>query len=79
MPVEPGDLGEQTDQFICQKYKGVISSALSLSVTQPGMCLKALNWFSLPVTKCPEIEKWNFDNVPVWRKAQALTVSGTVH
>jgi hypothetical protein len=64
---------------LCQKYKGVISSALSLSVTQPAMCLKALNWFSLPDTKCPEIEKWNFDNVPAWKKAQALTVSGTVH
>ncbi len=56
---------------LCQKYKDVINSALSLSVTQPAMCLKALNWFSQPEIKCPEIEKWNVEDIPAWRKAQA--------
>lgn len=64
---------------LCQKYRDVISTALSLSVTEPAMCFKTLNLFSQPEIKCPEIEKWNFDNIPVWRKTQAATVSGTVH
>jgi hypothetical protein len=64
---------------LCQKYKDVINSALSLSVTQPALCLKALNWFSLPEIKCPEIEKWNFEDIPGWKNIQTATVTGTVH
>jgi hypothetical protein len=64
---------------LCQEYRAVIGTALSLSVTEPAMCLKALNWFSLPVTKCSDIEKWNFEDIPAWGKAQAAAKSGTVH
>lgn len=60
---------------LCREYKAVINSALSLSVTQSARCLKVLNCFTLPDTKCPEVEKWNFDNTPTWE----ATVSGTVH
>jgi hypothetical protein len=64
---------------LCQEYKDVISTALSLSVTSSALCLKALNWFSLSEIKCPEIEKWNFEDIPVWKNIQAATVTGTVH
>jgi hypothetical protein len=64
---------------LCQKYGEVINSALSLSVTQSGMCLKVLNWFSLSEIKCPEIDKWNFEDIPAWKKIQAASVTGTVH
>lgn len=64
---------------LCHKYKNVISSALSLSVTQPAMCLKALNWFPLAETICPEIEKWNFEDVPAWNKTMLDAASGAVN
>ena len=57
---------------LCQKYKATISSALSLSVTTSMMNLNALNWFSLPETKCHEIASWNFGDIPAWRKAQTV-------
>lgn len=56
---------------LCRKYESVISLSLSLSITLSAVCLKALNWFPLPEVKCIEVEKWNFDNVIIWRKAQA--------
>jgi hypothetical protein len=65
--------------FLCQKYKSEIGSALSLSVTNSAMCLKALNWFSWPHIMCPEVERWNFEDIPTWRKARAAAASGTVH
>lgn len=64
---------------LCKKYKDVINSALSLSVTQPAMCFKALNWFSMPEIKCPEIENWNFEDIPAWKKIQTAIAAGTVH
>jgi len=57
---------------LCQKYEATISSALSLSVTTSMMNLNALNWFSLPETKCHEIASWNFGDIPAWRKAQTV-------
>lgn len=57
---------------LCQKYKETISSALSLSVTTSMMNLKALSWFSLSETKCDEVARWNFDDVPAWKKAQSV-------
>jgi hypothetical protein len=57
---------------LCQKYKATISSALSLSVTTSMMNLMALDWFSMSETKCAEIARWNFDDVPAWKEAQAV-------
>jgi len=56
---------------LCHKCEETISLALSLSVTMSALCLKALNWFSVPEVRTPEIERWDFDDVPAWRKAQA--------
>ncbi len=64
---------------LCQKYGATISSALSLSVTTSAMNLKALNWFSLPETKCADVAHWNFDDIPAWKKAQAAVSSKMVH
>jgi hypothetical protein len=66
--------GGQDDAFIrglCHKYEETISFALSLSVTMSALCLKALNWFSLLEVRTPEVERWNFGDIPAWRKAQA--------
>jgi hypothetical protein len=57
--------------LLCNEYKSTLSLALSLSVTHSALCLKALNWFSLSETKCPAIDRWRFDDVPAWRKANA--------
>jgi len=54
---------------LCHDHSDAISLAMSISVTTPALCLKALNWFSLPEVKCPSIERWNFDNIPAWKKA----------
>jgi len=64
---------------ICEQYRKVIDSCLSLSVTQPAMCLKVLNGFKLPEIKCLEIEKWNFEDIPEWKNIQAESMAGTVH
>ena len=55
---------------LCHKYEETISLAMSLSVTMSALSLKALNWFSLPQVNCSAIERWNFDAVPAWKKAQ---------
>ncbi len=64
---------------LCQKYEGAIELAMSLSVTVSALCLKTLNWFSLPEVRCPSIERWNFDDVPGWRKARDKLSKGPVH
>lgn len=58
-------------RHICHKYKRTIGIALGLSVTLSALCLKTLNWFSLPEIKCTAIERWDFDAIPAWRKVQA--------
>jgi hypothetical protein len=63
---------------ICHKYERTIGYCLSLSVTLSALCLKALNLFSLPETRCPQIERWDFNAIPAWRKAQAAASRGTV-
>jgi hypothetical protein len=57
---------------LCKKYEDTISSALSLSVTTSMVNLKALSWFSLSETKCDEIARWNLEDIPAWKKAQAV-------
>jgi hypothetical protein len=64
---------------LCKKYERPIGTALSLSVNASALCLKALNWFSLPVVNCAAIEQWNFAGIPAWRKAQASASRGVVH
>jgi hypothetical protein len=64
---------------LCREYEPVISDCLSMSVTTSVLCLKALNWFSLPEVKCEEVGRWNFDDVPAWRKAQVAASTGIVH
>ena len=54
---------------LCRKYDAIISTAFSLSVTTSAMNLKALNWFSLPETKCADVTDWNFESIPAWREA----------
>lgn len=54
---------------LCQNHSDAISLAMSISVTTPALCLRALNWFSLPEVKCPSIDRWNFDDIPAWKKA----------
>ncbi len=60
---------------LCDKYKEAINDALSISVTMSALCLKALNWFSLPEVRCAEVERWNFGDIPGWRKAEAAALS----
>ncbi|PYV96740.1 MAG: hypothetical protein DMG89_16500, partial [Acidobacteria bacterium] len=72
----------QDEAFIralCHKYEEAISLAFSLSVTMSAVCLNALNWFPLPEVRCAEIERWKFDDIPAWRKAQARASGGSVH
>lgn len=64
---------------LCLKYGKTIDFALSLSVTMSALCLKTLNWFSLPEVQCASIERWNFDDVPGWRKVQVKLSKGQVH
>jgi hypothetical protein len=59
------------NRALCQEYEAAISSCLSLSATTSALCLKALNWFPLVEVQCPDVEHWNFDDVPAWQKAQA--------
>jgi len=64
---------------LCDQYREAIAYALRLSVTMSALCLKALNWFSLAQTRCAEIERWNFDDVPAWRKAEAAALGSLVN
>jgi hypothetical protein len=64
---------------LCREYEAVISSCLSLSATTSALCLKALNWFSLAEVRCPDVEQWNFNDIPVWQKAQAIASRGIVN
>lgn len=66
-------------EYICREYAETISLALSLSVTTSAVCLKALNRFPLPEVRCPSVEGWNFDDVPLWSKHQSALSSGVLH
>jgi hypothetical protein len=57
---------------ICRRHHDVIELALSLSVTASALCLKTLNWFSLSEVWSPRLERWNFNDIPAWRKVEAL-------
>ncbi|MBI4465387.1 MAG: hypothetical protein HY647_11840 [Acidobacteria bacterium] len=57
---------------LCQKYACTIQFAMEMSVSVSAICLKVLNWFPLPEVKCSSVERWNFDDVLLWRKVQAL-------
>lgn len=61
---------------LCQKFEKTIELAMSLSVTVSALCLKTLNWFSLPEVRCTSIERWNFDDVPAWKKVRAMLSEG---
>lgn len=74
-----GGQDETMIRALCWKYEETIGSAMRLSVTVSALCLKALNWFSLPVAACPAIERWNFDDVLLWRKMQGAQSRDTVH
>jgi hypothetical protein len=62
---------------LVQKFEKTIQFAISLSVTASALCLKTINWFSLPEVRCPSIERWTFDDVPAWRKAWAALSNGS--
>lgn len=66
-------------QALCREYEPVVTDCLSLSVTTSVLCLKALNWFPLSEVKCDDVERWNFDDVPAWRKARVAASAGIVH
>ncbi len=66
-------------QALCHEYEAVISFCLSLSATTSALCLKALNWFPLAEVQCVDVERWNFNDIPAWRKAQAAASRGIVH
>ncbi len=66
--IKDGD-DESRIQRLCHEHSDAISLAMSISVTTSALCLRALNWFSLPQVKCPSIERWNFDDIPAWKKA----------
>jgi hypothetical protein len=76
-------LGEGNDETeirsLSKKYETTINFTMSLSVTLSALCLKALNWFSLPEVSSTSINRWNFDDIPRWRKAQAAITDDTVH
>lgn len=55
----------------CRKFENTIQLALSLSVTASALCLKMLNRFSLLEVRSATIERWNFDDIPAWRKIEA--------
>jgi hypothetical protein len=56
---------------LCNEYAQAISFMMSLSVTLSAMCLKALNWFSLPDVHSTLISRWDFDAIPLWKKIQS--------
>lgn len=64
---------------LCQDHSEAISLAISISVTTSALCLRALNWFSLPEVRCPYIERWNFDDIPAWKKAADRLSRGLVN
>ncbi|HVS88342.1 MAG TPA: hypothetical protein VHF01_08980 [Candidatus Acidoferrum sp.] len=73
------DEDERKIRNLCQKHEKAIEFAMSLSVTGSALCLKTLNWFSLPEVGCPSIERWNFDDIPAWRKAQERLSTRLIH
>jgi hypothetical protein len=64
---------------LCQVHSEAIALAMSISVTTPALCLRALNWFSLPEIICPSIDRWNFDDIPAWKKAADRLSKGTIN
>jgi len=64
---------------LCQVHSDAISLAMSISVTTSALCLKALNWFSLSEIQCPSINRWNFEDIPAWKKAAARLSKGAIN
>lgn len=63
---------------LCEQYGSPIRTALSFGVTAPAVCLKLLNRFSLNPVASGFLERWCFDDVPLWRKA-AAAMAETIH
>ena len=73
-----GGADDETEiKSLCKRYEKTISFAMSLSVTLSALCLKALNRFSLPEVSSVRIERWDFSDVPGWRKIQGFLSTGT--
>jgi hypothetical protein len=45
------------------------ATSLSLSVTTSAVCLRVLNWFSLKDLWCTRVEKWDFSDIPAWKRS----------
>jgi hypothetical protein len=76
--LEAGD-DETEIRRLCKEYEATINFTMSLSVALSALCLKALNWFSLPGVGSTSINRWDFEDVPLWRKALAALGDHTVH
>lgn len=56
---------------LCERYSGPVGTALSFGLTSPAVCLKLLNSFSLAEVASASLERWSFEDIPIWRKAMA--------
>ena len=64
---------------LCERHRDAIEFSISLSVTVAVLCLKTLNWFSMPEVSCSAVEHWDLRDVPAWGKLEAQLSNGTVH
>jgi hypothetical protein len=71
--VQVVDAGDETAILeLSSKHRSAIEFMLQLSINTSALCLKTLNWFSLPEVACLVIERWNFSDVQRWRTVEGL-------
>jgi len=41
-----------------------------ISVTTSALCLRTMNRFAFAQVHCDAVERWNFNDIPAWRKIE---------